>query len=203
MQAIKRILRYLAGATNSGLYYPSRQTPTFAAFSDSDWASCSQTRKSQTGVLFTINNVPVHWISIKQPTISLSSTEAEYVAGGHADCDLTWFTALLRAWYVPSISPIGLRIDDKPARDVTGIILPQTIALGIDNKGAIDMARCEGLTKRTKHIDVKHHYLQQQVASHAFRLQQIATTNQMADFLTKPLKRVLLQRACKLLHLTG
>jgi hypothetical protein len=39
MQAIKRILRYLAGATNSGLYYPSHQIPTFAAFSDSDWAS--------------------------------------------------------------------------------------------------------------------------------------------------------------------
>jgi hypothetical protein len=130
MQANKRILRYLASATNSGLYYPSRQTPILAAFSDSDWASCSQTRKPQTGVLFTVNNVPVHWISIKHPTISFSSTEAEYVAGGHAGRDLTWFTALLRAWYVPSLSPISLRIDDKPARDVTGIILPQTIALG-------------------------------------------------------------------------
>jgi hypothetical protein len=178
MQAIKRILRYLAGATNSGLYYPSRQTPTFAAFSDIDWASCSQTRKSQTGVLFTVNDVPVHWISIKQPTISLSSTEAEYIAGGHVGRDLTWFTALLRAWYVPSLSPISLRIDDKPSRDATGSILPQTIALGIDSKGAIDMARCEGPTKRTNHIDVKHHYLQQQVASHAFRLQQISTADQ-------------------------
>jgi hypothetical protein len=178
MQAIKRILRYLAGATNSGLYYPSRQTPTFA-----DWASCSQTRKSQTGVLFTVSNVLVHWISIKQ----LSSTEAEYVAGGHAGRDLTWFTALLRAWFVASISPISLRIDDKPARNVTGTILPHTIALGIDNKGAIDMARCEGPidmvrcegpTKRTKHNDVNHHYLQQQVTSNAFRLQQISTADQ-------------------------
>jgi hypothetical protein len=158
--------------------------------------------KSQTGVFFTVNDVPVHWISIKQPTISLSSTEAEYVAGGHAGRDLTWFTALLRAWYVPPLSPISLRIDDKPARDATGIILPQTIAIGIDNKGAIDMARLEGPTKRTKHIDIKHHYLQQ-VASNAFRLQQISTADQMADFLTKPLKRVLFQRACKLLHLTG
>jgi hypothetical protein len=60
VQAIKRILRYLAGAINSGMYYPSRQTPTFATFSDSDWASCSQTLNSQTGVLFAINNVPMH-----------------------------------------------------------------------------------------------------------------------------------------------
>jgi hypothetical protein len=202
MQAIKRILRYLAGATNSGLYYPSRQTPIFAAFSDSDWASCSHTRKSQTGVLFSVTEVAMHWISVKQPTISLSSTEAEYVAGGHAGRDLTWFTAPLCAWYVPSLSPISLRIDDKPPPDATGIILPQTISLGIDNNGAIDMARCEGPTKRTKHIDVKHHYLQQ-VASNAFRLQQISTADQLADFLTKPLKRVLFQRACKLLYLTG
>jgi hypothetical protein len=65
------------------------------------------------------------------------------------------------------------------------------------------MARCEGPTKRTKHIDVKHHYLQQQVASNAFHLQQISTTDQMADFLTNPLKGELFQRACKLLPLTG
>jgi hypothetical protein len=65
------------------------------------------------------------------------------------------------------------------------------------------MDRCEGPTKRTKHIDVKHHYLQQQVATNAFRLQQISTADKLADFLTKPLKRVLFQHACKLLHLTG
>jgi hypothetical protein len=145
----------------------------------------------------------VHWISIKQHTISLSSTEAEYVAGGRAGRDFTCFTALLGAWFVPSLFPISLRIDDKPALDITGIVLPQPIALGIDNKIAIDMARFEGPTKLTKYIDVKHHSIQQQVASNAFRLQQISTTDQMAEFLTKPLKRVLFQRACKLLHLTG
>jgi hypothetical protein len=56
-------------------------------------------------------------------------TEAEYVACGHAGRDLTWFAALLRAWYVPSLSPISLRIDDKPAHNATGIILPHTIVL--------------------------------------------------------------------------
>jgi hypothetical protein len=66
------------------------------------------------------------------------------------------------------------------------------------------MSRCELPTKRTKYNDVKHHYLQQKAASNAFRLQQISTADQMADFLTKtPLKRKLFQRACKLLHLTG
>jgi hypothetical protein len=65
------------------------------------------------------------------------------------------------------------------------------------------MARCEVTTKTTKHIDIKHHYFEQQVAFNAFRLQQRSTTDQMADFLNKQLKRVLFQRACKLLHLTG
>jgi hypothetical protein len=58
MLAVKRILRYLAGATDNGLYYPRKQA-TFAVFSDSDWATCYDTRKSQTGVIFTINDVPV------------------------------------------------------------------------------------------------------------------------------------------------
>jgi hypothetical protein len=74
-----------------GLYYPRKQA-TFAAFSDSDWAACYDTQKSQTGVIFTINDVPVHWISIKQPKITLFGTEAEYVAGGQAGRDLTWLT---------------------------------------------------------------------------------------------------------------
>jgi hypothetical protein len=63
---------------------------------------------------------------------------------------------------------------------------PTTIALGIDNKGSIDMGRSEGPTKRTKRIDVKHRYLQQQVATNVFRLQQISTTDQKADFLFRP-----------------
>jgi hypothetical protein len=119
MLAVKRILRYLAGAADNGPYYP-KKPPKFAAFSDSDWAACYDTRKSHTGIIFTVNNVPILWVSIKQPTISLSSTEAEYVAGGHAGRDLSLITALLKAWHVPIITPISLRLDDKPFRDVTG-----------------------------------------------------------------------------------
>jgi hypothetical protein len=106
MQAIMRIIRCVAGAINNGLYYLSRRTPTFAAFYDSDWASCSQTRNPKLASFL--------------PSISSSAL----------DFDQTTHDFIFQQG-VHSLSPISLRIHDKPARDVTGIIMPHTIALGI------------------------------------------------------------------------
>jgi hypothetical protein len=76
------------------------------------------------------------------------------------------------------------------------------IALGIDNKGCIDIAHANGVTGLSKHLDIKHKYLQQQVKAGHLRLTQIRTGDQKVDFLTKQLKRTLLTRASAALHLT-
>jgi hypothetical protein len=172
------------------------------AYSDSDWAQC--TRCSTTGVIFLVNGSPVHYISSKQPTIAHSSTEAELVAANVAARDLIWFQNLSCAWKVP-FSTAALRIDDKPQREIIDgkeVERIGTIALGIDNKGCVDFAHANGVTKLSKHLDIKHKYLQQQVKAGHVRLTQISTADQKADFLTKPLKRTLFTRACAALHLT-
>jgi hypothetical protein len=85
------------------------------SYSDSDSAQCTDTRCSTTGVIFLVNDSPVHYILSKQPTISHSSTEAGLVAANVAARDTTWFQKLRCAWKVP-FSTAALRIDDKPQR---------------------------------------------------------------------------------------
>jgi hypothetical protein len=108
------------------------------AYSDSDWAQCSDTRCSTTGVIFLVNGAPVHYISSKLPTIAHSSTEAELVAANVAARDLTWFQKLSCAWKVP-FSIAALRIDDKPQREIIDgkqVERIGTIALGIATRDA-------------------------------------------------------------------
>jgi hypothetical protein len=174
------------------------------AYSDSDWAQCIDTRCSTTGVIFLINGSPVHYILLRQPTIAHSFTEAEHVAANVSARDLSWFQRLRCAWKVP-FSTAALRIDDKPQREI--IVGKQverigTIALGIDNKGCMVIAHANGVTKLSKHLDIKRKYLQQQVKTGHVRLTQISTADQKDDFLIKPLKRTLFTRACAALHLT-
>jgi hypothetical protein len=99
----------------------------------------------------------------------------------------------------------ALRIDVKPQREIIDgkqVELIGTIALGIDNKLCVDIAHANVVTKLSKHLDIKHKYLQQQVKAGHVRLTQISTAGQKAHFLTKPLKRTLFTRACAALHLT-
>jgi hypothetical protein len=108
------------------------------------------------------------------------------------------------AWKVP-FSTAALRIDGKPQREIIDgkqVGHVGTIALGINNKGCVDIAHANGVTKLSKHLDIKHKYLQQQVMAGHVPLTQISTAGQEANFLTKPLKRTRFTRACAALHLT-
>jgi hypothetical protein len=97
-----------------------------------------------------------------------------------------------------------LAIDDKPAATYhNGVVITDDrpdVALDVDNKGAIDMAHAHGPTKRTKHLDVGHHYLQQCVARKVLRMRQCTTDAQLADCLAKALGRVKFLQAFQLLQ---
>ena len=193
--ATKRILRYLKGVRRTGINYRRETTSNmttqhFMAYADSDWAQCPDTRKSTTGIVFLYAGAPVHWVSRKQGTVSQSSSEAEYVSASHATRDLMWILQLANGWHIellPSTEQATIRLS--------------TPTLCLDNKGAIDMADGSGPTKRTKHIDVKHHYIQEKVNTRKVRLQQIPTAQQLADTFTKPLKRVLFTNNAKQLNI--
>jgi hypothetical protein len=206
-EAIKTVLRYLKGRRDDGLAYAACADGRLLieGNSDSDYAQDKDTRRSVTGVLLTVNGAPVHWVSCRQRTVTLSSSEAEYTAVSRAARDITWLTALAKDMRIPLANEGAvLRVDDKAYTrhdHANAPVSTPTTAISVDNTGAIAMANAEGPTKRTKHIDVQHHYVQQQVAAGVIKLRQVPTTEQKADFLTKPLPRVAFARACKLAHL--
>jgi hypothetical protein len=208
MDMAVHVLRYLQGQRDSGLVFNRASTLHLAAATDSDYASDVDTRRSVSGVLVTVNGQPVFWSSSRQHTVSHSSTEAEYIAADTGARVLVWLAALADDFRVPlARRPTTLTIDDKPAaRYHDGRITVDNradLAIHVDNSGAIDMAYASGPTKRTKHLDVRHHYIQQCVARRVLRLQQCTTDEQLADVFTKPLGRIKFTRAFQLLRVAA
>jgi hypothetical protein len=114
--------------------------------------------------------------------VTLSSSEAEYTAVSRAARDITWLTALARDMCIPLANEGAvLRVDDKAYtrhdHQNAPVCTPIT-AISVDNTGAIAMANAEGPTKRTKHIDVQHHYVQQQVAAGVIKLRHVVCFRQ-------------------------
>ena len=82
LTAVKRIIRYINGTSDYGIWYSRDSNECLASYSDADWAECIDDRKSTSGGCFYLRNNLVSWISKKQNSISLSTTEAEYIAAG-------------------------------------------------------------------------------------------------------------------------
>ena len=110
----------------------------------------------------------VSWLSQKQATIALSTAEAEYIALGSATQEAIWLHQLLA----------DLRIDTKTPTEISE-----------DNQGAIAMAINPVGHKRTKHIDIKHHFIREAVQAGSINLSYCPTTDMIADIFTKPLPR--------------
>jgi len=89
-KAAKRILKYLKGTTNIGLWYPSDSNIVPSGFSDSDYAGCKLDRKSTSGTCHLLGSSLISWNSKKQACVSLSTTEAEYKVAGHGCAQIIW-----------------------------------------------------------------------------------------------------------------
>ena len=95
-EAVKTILRYLKSSRDRGITYGGQDKLLVEGYSDSDWAGDKDSRKSTSGFIFMLNGEPVSWCSKKQPTVALSSTEAEYIALTLAAKEATWLRLLLK-----------------------------------------------------------------------------------------------------------
>jgi hypothetical protein len=128
----------------------------------------------------------ISWSSKKQPSVALSSTEAEYIAGMHAAKEAIWLKQLVSEIWKDQITNS-----------------PTTIY--IDNQSAIAIAKNPEFHDRTKHIEVRHHFLRQQVDSNAIVLKYLPTDKQVADVLTKGLAREKHERftTCMGIHHAG
>jgi hypothetical protein len=173
--AIKRILRYLKGTLGYGVMYKHDAGMKFelVGWSDSDYAGDLNDRKSTTGFVFMLGDSAISWSSKKQPIVTLSTTEAEFVATSACACQCVWLR------YVLNHMKIG-------SNDRT--------VIKCDNSSSIKLSINPIMHGRCKHIDVRFHYLRDLVKDEVIMLEYCKTQDQVADLMTKPLK---LESFCK------
>jgi len=171
--AAKRVLRYLQGTKDFKITFWKDEEDELYGHADADWAGDLDTRRSTTGYVFLLAGSAISWNSKRQHTIALSSTEAEYMAVCAAAQEAIHLRKLLK----------DLLIEDKG---------PVTIFQ--DNKAAIAMANNQMTTKRSKHIDVKYHFIREQVRRGQIQLKYIKTQKMIADMFTKALPQPAIER---------
>lgn len=165
---LKRVLRYVKGTAHLGIFLHSNSSTALYGYSDADWAGCADTRRSTTGFCTYLGSNLLSWSAKKQPTVSHSSTEAEYRALASTTADLTWISFVLRDIGISLISPT---------------------LLFCDNKSAISLTANPILHARTKHIEVDFHFVREKVSSGSINVRYIPTHLQLADIFTKSLSR--------------
>ena len=166
LQAAKKILWYLKGTASHGLLFSKTNSGTLHSYSDSDWGMDLDTRRSTSGILHKIGTTSISWSSKLQPTISLSSTEAEYKALTEASKDIIHYRRLLQE--------LGY-LDENP-----------TVLLS-DNQSSIKLVKNPIMHARTKHIEIQHHFIREAANADILQVEYTPTATQLADFLTKPL----------------
>lgn len=167
-QEVKRILKYIKGTSDYGLFFKKNNTQVqLNVYSDSDCAADISTRISTTGYVVMLGTSVISWSSQKQSSVAQSTTDAEYFAANQASREIVWIKKLLSPLYNCQV--------------------PTT--LFVDNQSALKMIKNPEFHKRTKHIDIKFHYIREKFNEGVFKLEYINTRNQVADILTKPLPR--------------
>lgn len=168
-RAVKRIIAYLIETVNMGIEFRASETGVqLVGYSDADFASDIATRRSTTGYAFCMANGIVTWSSQRQKLVSMSTTESEYIAASTATKEAVWLRALL--------SELGY-LRDKPTK------------LYVDNQSAIRLIHNPEFHKRTKHIDVKFHYIREKVEDGEINVIFVPTEAQLADIFTKALPK--------------
>lgn len=177
--AVKRILRYLSGTKNLRLAFKKNAKNFVFGYCDADWATDIDDRKSCTGYVFMRSSGAITWNSKRQPTVALSTAEAEYMALSSATQEAMWLKQ-----FEDEIFSI-----DRP------------INIFCDNQSAISLANNNGYSARCKHIDIRHHFIRQKVFDKKCILQHVSTEENAADAMTKSLHYKKFQHCRKLFGL--
>ncbi|KAJ4762199.1 Gag/pol [Rhynchospora pubera] len=164
--AAKRVLRYLSGTIHHGLSINSTSSNIIHAYSDADWAGNVDDRRSTSGFCVYLGKNLVSWCAKKQPTVSRSSTEAEYRSLALTCTEILWLQFLLKE--------LGVKMEAKPV-------------LWCDNIGATFLAMNPMFHARTKHIEIDYHFVREQVAAKQIEVKFICSVDQLSDVMTKPL----------------
>ncbi|KAL5724118.1 hypothetical protein ACHQM5_007419 [Ranunculus cassubicifolius] len=167
LHAAKRILRYLQGTKHFGILYQRGTKAELVGYTDSDYAGDPDDRKRTSGYVFMLGEAVVSWSSKKQPLVTLSTTEAEFVAAASCACQAIWLRRVLTELFCCPQGPT---------------------LIYCDNSSAIKLTRNPVLHGRSKHIDVRYHFLRDLNNEGVIDVVYCPTGDQIADIFTKPLK---------------
>ncbi|KAM0015324.1 putative RNA-directed DNA polymerase [Helianthus debilis subsp. tardiflorus] len=167
LQAAKRVLRYLKGTFNFGLFYERGSNSKLQVYTDNDYARDLEDRKCTSGYVCIFSGGATCWSSRKQEIVTLSSTEAEYVAATTCACHCKWLKGLM----------------EDLSEKIDGVL-----EVTCDNTSTIKLSVNPVMHRRTKHIDVRFHYLRDLVNQEELKLVYCKTEDQVADIMTKPIK---------------
>ncbi|KAL1215127.1 Retrovirus-related Pol polyprotein from transposon RE1 [Cardamine amara subsp. amara] len=163
--AVKRIIKYVKGTINLGIYYTKDTNKNLMRYCDADWAGSLDDRRSTSGGCFFMGNNPISWHSKKQNSVSLSTAEAKYIALGSCCTQLLWMKHMAEDYGMTSDS----------------------LLIYCDNESAINIAKNPVQHSRTKHINIRHHFICELVEEKLVIVDHVSTEFQLADLFTKPL----------------
>ena len=164
LSVVKRILRYLKGTMDISLWYPKGDNFELIGFSDVDFADCKVERKTS-GTCHFLRHSPVSWHSKKQNSVTLSTAEAKYIAAG--------LCCALILWMKQTLSDFNLIFEH--------------VSIKCDNTSAINISKYPVQHSRTKHIEIRHHFLRNHAQKGDITLEFMSTKDQLVDIFTKPL----------------
>ena len=168
--AVTRILRYIKGTLYDGIIFcgdPDAELD-LTGFTDADYGSAKEDRKSTSGWLFCLGGGPISWSSKRQSVVALSSCEAEYIALNEAGKEAIWLQRILKELGLINYSPSPTLIYE-------------------DNQGTIALAENPEFHRRSKHIDIRYHWIRDAIAQKQITVDYVSTQEQAADGLTKAL----------------
>ncbi|GKA95406.1 retrovirus-related pol polyprotein from transposon TNT 1-94 [Tanacetum coccineum] len=167
LNVVKRIFRYLKGTVHRGLWYLKDSSIALTAFADADHAGCQDTRRSTSGSMQLLGDRLVSWSSKRQKSAAISSTEAEYIALSGCCAQILWMRSQLTDY--------GFGFNKIP--------------MYCDNKSAIALCCNNVQHSRSKHIDIRFHFIKEHVENGVIELYFVNTEYQLADIFTKALGR--------------
>ncbi|GJV63283.1 retrovirus-related pol polyprotein from transposon TNT 1-94 [Tanacetum coccineum] len=161
LEAIKQVFRYLRGTIHMGLWYPKDNAIALTAYANADHAGCQDTRRSTSGSAQFLGEKLVSWSSKKQRSTAISTTEVEYIAMPGCCAQILWMRSQLKDY--------GFKFNKIP--------------LYCDNKSAIALC-CNNIQhSRSKHIDIRHLFIREQVENRVVELYFMETNYQLGDIL--------------------
>nr|GEY12378.1 zinc finger, CCHC-type [Tanacetum cinerariifolium] len=169
LKAVKQVIRYIKRTKEHGIIYKKEGGCKITGYNDSSYGINTEQEKGTTGIVFYFGESPITWCTHKQPTVALSSCESEFMTATGAACQALWLKRLLS--------------------EITGWE-EERITLKVDNISAIALVRNLVFHGRSKHIDIRCHFIRECVENGHINMEHISGELQRADILTKALPRL-------------